>query len=292
MTYKSTHGCPLGWEQRTFQTHTVASLFKLSTFLIQSLPFMMRVVDASRFSQLWGLAFGLESAVVAFNRFPALGIAATRRMTLGMCACYFDDQLSLELVHSSDVSRQDLLLMFSSLGAPLSANIKCTVALTWAASTSHYTSDRATLQERYQVDGMNVLHPVDCHRIWKTGRCTGRCFTISFSSDCVAMHSQSHCCNQKATYSSPEVQDKPRSFHGCCIRDLQQVTPSPPSDRRASLPGQDWNISPAEPVGHRPHSDPAGDGYHVVLLQADPHVGGAVPIPVCCRHVAASYGFC
>ena len=39
-------------------------------------------------------------------------------MTLGMCACYFDDQLSLELVHSSDVSRQGLLLMFSSLGAP------------------------------------------------------------------------------------------------------------------------------------------------------------------------------
>ena len=34
-----------------------------------------------RYTALFGLAFGLESAVVAFNRFPLLGIAAARRIT-------------------------------------------------------------------------------------------------------------------------------------------------------------------------------------------------------------------
>ena len=76
----------------------------------------------------------------------------------------------------------------------------------------------------------SLLGRFDGHCIWKTGRCTCRRFTISFSSNCVAMHSQTHCCNQEATYSSPKVQDKPCSFHSCCIRDLQQVTPSPPGD--------------------------------------------------------------
>lgn len=86
------------------------------------LPYsVISVYDPSqgwRFSQLWGLAFGLESAVVAFNRFPTLGVAATRRFTLGMAACYFDDQLALEMVKDSDVSRQGLLLLFNKLGAP------------------------------------------------------------------------------------------------------------------------------------------------------------------------------
>ena len=117
MTYKSAHGCPLGWEQED-----LPDAYRGLPVQTEHLPYsVIAIYDESsgwRFSQLWGLAFGLESAVVAFNRFPALGIAATRRMTLGMCACYFDDQLSLELVHSSDVSRQGLLLMFSSLGAP------------------------------------------------------------------------------------------------------------------------------------------------------------------------------
>ncbi len=75
-----------------------------------------------RFSQLWGLAFGLESAVVSFNRFPALGIAATRRLTLGLGACYFDDQLALELVQHSDVSRRGLMQIFQKLGAPPQAS--------------------------------------------------------------------------------------------------------------------------------------------------------------------------
>lgn len=34
-----------------------------------------------RFTLLWGLAFGLESAVVNFNRWPMLAIAAARRCT-------------------------------------------------------------------------------------------------------------------------------------------------------------------------------------------------------------------
>lgn len=92
----------------------------------EHLPYsVISVYDAAlgwRFSQLWGLAFGLESAVVSFNRFPTLGVAATRRLTLGMAACYFDDQLALELIRDSDVSRQGLLLLFQKLGAPPQAS--------------------------------------------------------------------------------------------------------------------------------------------------------------------------
>ena len=46
-----------------------------------------------RFTTMYGLAYGLESAVVAFNRFPQLGVAITRRCLLGCCAAYFDDEL-------------------------------------------------------------------------------------------------------------------------------------------------------------------------------------------------------
>ena len=71
-----------------------------------------------RFTLLWGLAFGLESAVVAFNRFPQLGIAISRRCTLGLTAAYFDDELAVETIADSDVSQAGLRLTFQLLGAP------------------------------------------------------------------------------------------------------------------------------------------------------------------------------
>ena len=71
-----------------------------------------------RFTILYGLAFGLESAVVAFNRFPLLGIAAARRCTSAMTSAYFDDELSLEFIRNSDVSHKGLHCIFKAFGAP------------------------------------------------------------------------------------------------------------------------------------------------------------------------------
>lgn len=42
-----------------------------------------------RYTILWGLAYGLESAVVSFNRFPQLGVAAARRTVYALAAAYF-----------------------------------------------------------------------------------------------------------------------------------------------------------------------------------------------------------
>ena len=44
-----------------------------------------------RFTKLYGLAFGLESAVVSFNRWPQLAIAISRRCVCSLSAAYFDD---------------------------------------------------------------------------------------------------------------------------------------------------------------------------------------------------------
>lgn len=53
------------------------------------------------YGTLYGLAYGLGSAVVAFNRFPQLGVAACRRCLYGLAAAYFDDELSLEVSQRS-----------------------------------------------------------------------------------------------------------------------------------------------------------------------------------------------
>ncbi|CAE7466822.1 unnamed protein product [Symbiodinium microadriaticum] len=71
-----------------------------------------------RFSILWGLAYGLEAAVVGFNRFPTFGVAMARRCTSSMCAAYFDDELSVEFLHGSCTSQVGLRLCFGLLGAP------------------------------------------------------------------------------------------------------------------------------------------------------------------------------
>ncbi|OLP99622.1 hypothetical protein AK812_SmicGene17832 [Symbiodinium microadriaticum] len=71
-----------------------------------------------RFTVLYGLAFGLEAAVVAFNRLPLLGVAVARRCTTSLCAAYFDDELSLEFISGHDVSQQGLTCVFRLLGSP------------------------------------------------------------------------------------------------------------------------------------------------------------------------------
>ena len=71
-----------------------------------------------RFTLLWGLAFGLESAVVNFNRWPMLAVAAARRCTCAVAACYFDDQLSMELLINHDVSNPGFRCILNLMGSP------------------------------------------------------------------------------------------------------------------------------------------------------------------------------
>ena len=85
-------------------------------------PFsIIAVHDAARgwlFTELYGLAYGLESAVVQFNRFPLLGVAASRRLTCSIAAAYFDDELAIEMIADVDVSQTGLRLIFTEMGAP------------------------------------------------------------------------------------------------------------------------------------------------------------------------------
>ena len=71
-----------------------------------------------RFTPLFGLAYGLESAVVNFNRLPQLGVAAARRVCASFAAAYFDDELSIEFCAHSAVSSLGLQLVFRAMGAP------------------------------------------------------------------------------------------------------------------------------------------------------------------------------
>ena len=71
-----------------------------------------------RFTLLWGLAFGLESAVVNFNRWPMLAVAAARRLACAVSACYFDDQLSMELLVNHNVSNPGFRCVLDLMGSP------------------------------------------------------------------------------------------------------------------------------------------------------------------------------
>ncbi len=70
-----------------------------------------------RFSIMFGLAYGLESAVVAFNRFPSLGIGIARRCTYALAASYFDDELAVEFLEEADISQRGIQCVFSCMGA-------------------------------------------------------------------------------------------------------------------------------------------------------------------------------
>ena len=66
---------------------------------------------------MWGMAFGLASAVVNFNRFPMLGVAICRRCCCAMSAAYFDDELSVEMLQDAAVSKLGLQLVFRLMGS-------------------------------------------------------------------------------------------------------------------------------------------------------------------------------
>lgn len=71
-----------------------------------------------RFTILHGLAYGLESAVVSFNRVPQLGIAISRRCAGAIGAAYFDDQLAMEVIPLADISQRGIQKVFTLMGIP------------------------------------------------------------------------------------------------------------------------------------------------------------------------------
>lgn len=71
-----------------------------------------------QFTPLYGLAYGLESAVINFNRLPQLGVAAARRICASFAAAYFDDELSVEFCSHAAVSNLGLKLVFTLMGVP------------------------------------------------------------------------------------------------------------------------------------------------------------------------------
>jgi len=76
-----------------------------------------------RFTPLFGLAYGLESAVVHFNRFPQLAIAAARRICLSFCAACFDDELSVEFIRDSNCSQRGLATVLEAPGATTTSQV-------------------------------------------------------------------------------------------------------------------------------------------------------------------------
>jgi len=68
-----------------------------------------------QFTLLWGLAFGLESAVVNFNRWP-IAIAANRGCTCAVTAACFDGELFVDFLIRHDVSGPGLRCILESMG--------------------------------------------------------------------------------------------------------------------------------------------------------------------------------
>ena len=101
-----------------------------------------------RFTVLHGLAYGLESAVVAFNRFPSLGIGIARRCALALGAAYFDDQLAWEVITDADVSQRGIQLVFQLMGAPpqpAKSFLQQLIDTTWAPQFILLTSPMVVL---------------------------------------------------------------------------------------------------------------------------------------------------
>ena len=97
-----------------------------------------------RFSLLFGLAFGLESAVVSFNRLPMFGVALARRCALSCAASYYDDQLALEFLPDHNVSQLGVQCAFLLLGAPPQpSKAFCPAANRYYLGTSVHTGDCA-----------------------------------------------------------------------------------------------------------------------------------------------------
>ena len=70
------------------------------------------------FIKLHGLAFGLTSAVVTFNRVPTLVTAAARRMHCVLTSAYFDDIPVIDVEAGGRTDRDAVSSILVLTGAP------------------------------------------------------------------------------------------------------------------------------------------------------------------------------
>ena len=65
-----------------------------------------------------GCPFGLGSVVLTFNRYPALVVAASRRLFGLLRGAYFDDNILVDVAGSAEHASQLLTDLFTTLGTP------------------------------------------------------------------------------------------------------------------------------------------------------------------------------
>ena len=70
------------------------------------------------FFMLQGLAFGLSSAVLSFNRLPTILTAVLRRMHVTIAAAYFDDMPVVDVACARASGTQSLRAVAAAVGAP------------------------------------------------------------------------------------------------------------------------------------------------------------------------------
>ena len=154
-----------------------------------------------RFTTMYGLAYGLESAVVSFNRSPQLCIAIARRCTLSFCAAYFDDELAVDFVHHADVSQRGLQLVFQLMGAPpqasksfapgrnrhylgTSVHVGDFVSMGAIRFQPKFTTQRKVLAKIHLALATNSLSPDDAGKLrgdlnWMFSMCAGQAGRIA-----------------------------------------------------------------------------------------------------------------
>ena len=70
-----------------------------------------------RFAEATGLTFGLSSAVLSFNRWPALMLAAARRLVALLSSNYFDDFVTTDVKIAARAGREALIACAEACGA-------------------------------------------------------------------------------------------------------------------------------------------------------------------------------
>ena len=92
--------------------------------------------NAWRYMQLHGLAFGLTSAVVSFNRFPTLLAAAVRRIHATFTSAYFDDVPVVDVSAGGTSGVDAMMSTLVQAGAPPTAT-RCSL---WANTVCSWAS--------------------------------------------------------------------------------------------------------------------------------------------------------
>ena len=173
-----------------------------------------------RFTKLFGLAFGLESAVVSFNRWPQLAIAISRRCVASLAAAYFDDEMCVEALLSSDTSQLGLRLVLQLMGSPPQPSKGF-----WPSADRHYLGASVHLGS-FASDGVIRFQPKfsttqkvlgKLRQVLDTG-CLDRDMAGKLRGDLQWMYSQcaghlgriagsvfsSHQCQEAAEFTAPE----------------------------------------------------------------------------------------